>query len=344
MIRLKDFQLPSVVVQSPMANCTDLPFRLIARQKGMKFAYLEMVSAHALVHENRKTFELMKTLPEDRPVGAQLVGCDPEFMGKAAAMIEAMGCYDLIDINFGCPVPKITGNGGGSSLLREPEKARSIFKAIVSHVKRLPVTVKMRLGYSDASGHEASVIAKIAEEEGLDAIAVHGRTREQKYQGKADYEAIKRVKGSVKIPVFGNGDVLDGASALRLKEVAGVDGVMIGRGALGNPWIYREVEAALQGEAAPPAPTFQDKKQTLLDHLELEIQHNPRNAHLQMRRVACWYFKDMPNAARFRERVNTALSGTELRQAIVEFDPSRLDGGDLPESSAGPVTPPDSEH
>ena len=342
MIRLKDFQLPSVVVQSPMANCTDLPFRLIARQKGMKFAYLEMVSAHALVNENRKTFELMKTLPEDRPVGAQLVGCDPEIMGKAASMIEDMGCYDLIDINFGCPVPKITGNGGGSSLLREPDKARAIFRSIVRSVKFLPVTVKMRLGYSDASGHEASVIAKIAEEEGLDAIAVHGRTREQKYQGKADYEAIKRVKGSVKIPVFGNGDVMDGASALRLKAVAGVDGVMIGRGALGNPWIYREVEAALQGEAPPPSPTFEDKKQTLLDHLELEIKHNPRSAHLQMRRVACWYFKDMPNAARFRERVNSSLSGDELRQAILDFDPSRHEKAGLPASLDAPDIQPES--
>lgn len=322
MIRLKDFQLPSVVVQSPMANCTDLPFRLIARQKGMKFAYLEMVSAHALIHENRKTLELMKSLPEDRPVGAQLVGCDPEVMGKAAAMIEAMGCYDLIDINFGCPVPKVTGNGGGSSLLREPDKARQIFRSIVSNVKTLPVTVKMRLGYTDASGKEASVIAKIAEEEGLDAVAVHGRTREQKYQGVADYEAIRRVKDSVKIPVFGNGDVVDGASAIKLRNVAGVDGVMIGRGALGNPWIYKEVEWALAGKPIPERPTFEEKKQTLLDHLELEIQHHPRIAHLQMRRVACWYFKDMPNAARFRERVNTATSGDELRQAIAEFDPT----------------------
>ncbi len=322
MIRLKDFQLPSVVVQSPMANCTDLPFRLIARQKGMKFAYLEMVAAHALIHENRKTLELMKSLPEDRPVGAQLVGCDPEVMGKAAAMIEAMGCYDLIDINFGCPVPKVTGNGGGSSLLREPGKAREIFRAIVRNVKTLPVTVKMRLGYTDASGKEASVIAKIAEEEGLDAVAVHGRTREQKYQGIADYEAIRRVKDSVKIPVFGNGDVVDGASALRLKNVSGVDGVMIGRGALGNPWIYKEVEWALAGKPIPERPTFEEKKQTLLDHLELEIQHHPRIAHLQMRRVACWYFKDMPNAARFRERVNTATSGEELRQAIADFDPT----------------------
>lgn len=322
MIRLKDFQLPSVVVQSPMANCTDLPFRLIARQKGMKFAYLEMVSAHALVHENRKTLELMKSLPEDRPVGAQLVGCDPEVMGKAAAMIEAMGCYDLIDINFGCPVPKVTGHGGGSALLREPQKAREIFRAIVRNVKGLPVTVKMRLGYTDASGREASVIAKIAEEEGLDAVAVHGRTREQKYQGFADYEAIRRVKDTVKIPVFGNGDVVDGASALRLRKISGADGVMIGRGALGNPWIYREVELALQGKEAPPPPTFEERKQTLLDHLELEIQHHPRSAHLQMRRVACWYFKEMPHSARFRERVNSAASGEELRQAIVDFDPT----------------------
>lgn len=323
MIRLKDFTLPSVVLQSPMANCTDLPFRLIARQKGMKIAYLEMISANALVQQSRKTRELMQTTPEDRPVGAQLVGCDPELMAEAAEIIESMNCYDLVDINIGCPVPKITGHGGGSALLKEPARAREIFRAMRKKLKRLPLTVKMRLGFSDPSGAEACAIARAAEEEGLDAVAVHGRTREQKYMGQADYEAIARVKDAVKIPVFGNGDVIDGDSAVRLRKIAGVDGVMIGRGALGNPWIYKEVENALAGIAAPPKPTFAEKKQTLLDHLELEARYNPRIAHLQMRRVACWYFKEMPFAARFRERVNAVGSVEEFRQVILDFDPEK---------------------
>lgn len=312
--------MPSVVIQSPMANCTDLPFRLLSRSRGMKFAYLEMVSAHALVQESRKTLELMKTLSEDRPVGCQLVGCDPDIMGKAARIIEEMGCYDLLDINLGCPVPKITGHGGGSALLRDPEKARAIFRSIVSNLRRLPVTVKMRLGYSDATGREACEIAKIAESEGLDAVAVHGRTREQQYMGHADYEAVGRIKDAVRIPVFGNGDVMDGESALRLRRTAGVDGIMIGRGALGNPWIYREVEDALEGKTPAARPAFDEKKRTLLEHLDLEIQHNPRTAHLKMKRVACWYFKDLPGAARFRERVNRASNLEELRQSIDEYE------------------------
>ncbi|HTL47441.1 MAG TPA: tRNA dihydrouridine synthase DusB [Verrucomicrobiae bacterium] len=332
MIRLKDLNLPSVVVQSPMANCTDLPFRLIARRRGMKLAYLEMVSAHALVNESRKTFELMKTLPEDRPVGCQLVGCDPEIMGRAARMVEDMGCYDLVDINLGCPVPKITGHGGGSALLKEPEKARLIFREMVKNLRHLPLTVKMRLGFSDETGKEACEIAKIAEQEGLDGIAVHGRTRAQQYTGKANYEAVGRVRDAVKIPVFGNGDVFDGASALHLKKTSGVDGIMIGRGALGNPWIYREVEAALEGRPLPPPPTFEEKKQTLVEHMELELAHNPRSAHLQMRRVACWYFKDMPGAARFRERVNRCTSVEELREIIQGFDPSRSGEAPNPEN------------
>jgi tRNA-dihydrouridine synthase B len=325
MIRLKDFVLPSVVVQSPMASCTDLSFRLIARQKGMKFAYLEMVSASALLRDNHKTHELMKTIPADRPVGAQLVGCDPELMATAAEKIEQMGCYDLIDINLGCPVPKVTGHGGGSALLRDPEKARAIFRAMIKKMKRLPLTVKMRLGYSDESGSEAVAIAKAAEEEGLDAVAVHGRTRDQKYMGVADYEAIARIKDAVKIPVFGNGDVFDGESALRLKRISGVDGVMIGRGALGNPWIYKQVENALEGKGFLPAPTFEEKKQTLLDHLELEAIHNPRVAHLQMRRVACWYFKELPGVSRFRDKVNSVPSVDAFRQIIQEFDPHNFE-------------------
>ena len=318
MIRLKDFVLPSRVLQSPMANCTDLPFRLIAREKGMKFAFLEMVSAEALLRDNRTTAELLTTVPEDRPLGAQLVGCNPESMGKAARLIEEMG-FDWLDINLGCPVPKVTGNGGGSALLREPDTAREIFVNVIRNIKKIPVTVKMRLGYSDASGSEACTIAKLAEGAGLDAVSVHGRTRAQGYSGKADYEAIARVKDAVKIPVFGNGDVTDGESARKLCAVAGVDGVMIGRGALGNPWIYREVESALSGDPAPTLPVFEDKKRTLLRHLELEVKFYERTALLRMRRIACWYFKDIPGVAELRAKINIAPTLSELGSLLENF-------------------------
>ena len=318
MIRLKDFVLPSCVVQSPMANCTDLPFRLIAREKGMKIAFLEMVSAEALLRDNRTTAELLTTVPEDRPLGAQLVGCNPESMGKAASIIEGMG-FDWLDINLGCPVPKVTGNGGGSALLREPDTAREIFVNVVRSVKKIPVTVKMRLGYTDPSGSEACTIAKLAEAAGLDAVSVHGRTRAQGYSGKANYEAIARVKDAVKIPVFGNGDVTNGTSARELCAVAGVDGVMIGRGALGNPWIYREVESALNDDLAPTPPSFEDKKRALLRHLELEIRFHERTALFRMRRVACWYFKDLSGVAELRARINITPTLGELSSLLENF-------------------------
>lgn len=316
MIRLKSFTLP-VVVQSPMANCTDLPFRLVARSQGMAFAFLEMISSEALVRDVQRTYEMMQTVPEDRPLGAQLVGCDPDVMGEAAARIEALG-FDLVDINLGCPVPKVVSKGGGSMLLREPETAGRIFRSVVSAVTRIPVTVKMRLGFSDGSGREAAHIARIAQESGVDAVSVHGRTREQGYSGSANYEAIRCVKQAVSIPVIGNGDVMDGASAVRLREISGCDGVMLGRGALGNPWIYQEVEAALSGRMLPAPPDLAQRKRMLLQHIDLQTKYEARPlGHL--RRILCWYFKDQPCVAAFRERAHHAQSIEEMRVLVERF-------------------------
>ena len=315
MIRLAHLTLPTVV-QSPMANCTDLPFRLIARAHGMAFAFLEMISSEALVRDVQRTYELMRTVPEDRPLGAQIVGCDPAVMGEAAAKIEALG-FDLVDLNLGCPVPKIVSKGGGSQLLREPSTAAEIFRCVVQAV-RIPVTVKMRLGYSDPSGREAAHIARLAQDAGVAAIAVHGRTRAQGYTGSADYEAIGRVKASVSIPVMGNGDVVDGDSARRLRAISGCDGVMLGRGALGNHWIYSEIQAALDARPLPPPPDVAQRKQVLLRHVELQVQHEARPlGHL--RRIASWYFKDIPGVAEFRNCVNQCDSLEHLRALIRGF-------------------------
>lgn len=299
-----------------------MAFRLVGRSYGMEFAFLEMVSARALVYHNDRTLDLLKSTVEDKPLGAQLVGCEPEAMGQAAAIIENMG-FDLLDINFGCPVPKITGPGGGSALLKEPETAKKIFQNIVKNVKKIPVTVKMRKGFSDPSGKEAVLIAKIAEDHGLSGVTVHGRTREQGYTGKADWDAIGRVKEAVNIPVFGNGDVTGPEEAKRLIKVSGCDGVMIGRGALGNPWLYKTIQAVLNGEEPPETPTLEDKKKAALRHLELEVQtESEKLASLKSRKIMCWYFRDYPGSASFRDKVNRSNSTEEIKKIVEEFTPS----------------------
>lgn len=319
MIQLKNLTLKTGVIQSPMAGCTDLPYRLVSRAHGMEFCFLEMVAAESLIRGNCGAEEIMKTVPEDKPLGAQLVGCRPEAMAEAAQIVEGLG-YDLLDINFGCPVPKVAGKGAGSALLERPGEARLIFEAVIRAVKNIPVTVKMRLGVEDPSGDEAVRIAQIAEASGLSAVTVHGRTRKQGYTGQADYEAIRRVKEAVNIPVFGNGDVMSAEDAQRMKAVAGVDGVMIGRGGLGNPWIFKTVESALNGGPKPAEPTFEEKKKTLLKHMELELEtRGDRTAVCLMRRIACWYFKNIPGVSEFKAKINTCPSITEMRELIEDF-------------------------
>lgn len=307
-----------------MAGCTDLAYRLISREYGMEFSFLEMVAAESLIRNNDGALELMKTVPEDRPLGAQLVGCRAEAMGEASKIVEDMG-FDLLDINLGCPAPKIAGQGAGSALLSRPEEAGKVFDAVVKNIKKIPVTVKMRLGVEDASGDEAVAIAKIAEKSGIVAITVHGRTRVQGYSGTADYHAIGKVKQAVNIPVIGNGDVLSGEDARRLLEISGCDGIMIGRGGLGNPWIFKNVERVLNGVEPLPEPTLEEKKKALLKHLELELAHrDEKMTVLHMRRIACWYFKNLPGVAEFRGAINVCQNVPELKRLIENFGPQSL--------------------
>ncbi len=325
MLKLKNLTLNSNVIQSPMAGCTDLPYRLISRSFGMEMAFLEMVASESLVRGNKLTIEeLMKTCPEDEPLGAQLMGCEAFVMGRAAEKVEAMG-FQLVDLNLGCPAPKVAGKGSGSALLACPSKAKDIFTEVVKSVKKIPVTIKMRLGVADPTGAEAVAIAKIAEDCGISAISVHGRTRVQGYSGKANYEAIGLVKQAVKIPVIGNGDVLNGEDAKRLLSVSGCDGVMIGRGGLGNPWIFKNVEKALAGRTDFYEPSLEEKKETLLKHFELELKYRDEYcALLHMRRIGCWYFASLPGVASFRGAVNVTKTVAEMRGLIEDFSPALI--------------------
>jgi nifR3 family TIM-barrel protein len=319
MIQLKNFTLKSNVVQSPMAGCTDLAFRLIAREHGMEFAFLEMVYCEPLIRGHRKTLRFLKRAQWDKPLGAQLLGSDPENMGKAAVILEDMG-FDVLDINLGCPVRKVVAKGDGSALLKKPENAQNIFESVMRSVKKIPVTVKMRTGFTDPSGDEAVRIAKIAEASGISAIFVHGRTREQLYTGKADWQAIGRVKDAVKIPVFGNGDVTSGEDALELMKVSRSDGIMIGRAGLGNPWIYKEIESAINGHACPARPSFEEQKRIALKHIDLEVEFEGEAIGiLKCRRIACWYFKDSKGSKEFRDQVNRTTSLESMRRLINEF-------------------------
>jgi len=322
MITLKGFTLKGSTVQSPMAGCTDLAFRVLARQYGMEFAYLEMVCCEPLVRGHKKTRAFLKRTPTDRPLGAQLVGSDPAHMGKAAAILEDMG-FDVIDLNLGCPVRKIVAKGQGSALLKTPERARDIFESVVRHVKNIPVTVKMRSGFTDPSGDEAVRIAKLAEDAGVSAVCIHGRTRQQHYSGKADWQVIKRVKEAVRIPVFGNGDVYSAQDALNLIKTTGVDAIAIGRAGLGNPWIYKEIEAALNGLPPPRAPSFEEKKRAARTHVQLEIEFEGEAIGiLRSRKIVCWYFKHFRGCNEFRDRVNRTDTLEGMKRLIDEFDPS----------------------
>ena len=301
-LRIGNTILENNVILAPMAGVTDLPFRLLCREQGAGCVVTEMVSAKAILYNNRNTKELMQIHPQERPAAIQLFGSDPDIMAQIAARIED-GPYDFIDVNMGCPVPKVVNNGEGSALMKNPKQAEKVLSAMVKAVKK-PVTVKFRKGFNDTSVN-AVEFAKMAEGSGVAAVAVHGRTREQYYSGKADWDIIRQVKEAVKIPVIGNGDIFTPQDAGRMMEETGCDGIMVARGAKGNPWIFRRINHYLDTGEILPGPSIEEIQAMILryGHM-LAAYKGEQTAMREMRGHVAWYTKGMPHSAALRNEIN----------------------------------------
>ena len=300
--KIGDTLLDNNVFLAPMAGVTDLPFRLLCREQGAGMSVTEMVSAKAILYKNKNTKELLAVDRAEGPVSVQLFGSDPEIVSDIAAQVEN-GPYAFIDINMGCPVPKIVNNGEGSALMKNPKLVEEILTALVKKVKK-PVTVKFRKGFDD-DHINAVEIARIAESCGVSAVAVHGRTRAQFYSGKADWDIIRQVKETVKIPVIGNGDIFTPEDAKRMLYETGCDGLMIARGAKGNPWIFSRTLHYLEtGELLGP-PDKEELKETILRHAQLQIQFKGEYLGLcEMRKHLSWYTVGLPHSSSLRNDVN----------------------------------------
>lgn len=306
--------LENNLILAPMAGVTDLPFRLLCSGQGAALTGMEMVSAKAIMYGNKNTEGLLAIHPQEGPASLQLFGSDPKIVSEMAKRIEECP-FAILDINMGCPVPKIVNNGEGSALMREPELAGKIIAATAKAIEK-PVTVKIRKGF-DEDHVNAVELAKIAEDAGAAAVAVHGRTREQFYSGEADWEIIARVKEAVSIPVIGNGDVTDGESARKLLVQTGCDGVMIGRAARGNPWLFRQIAAYLEKGEILPAPSMEEKKEMILRHAKLQLEIKGEYTGVrEMRKHLSWYTAGLPGSARLRGSVNQAESFADIRRLV----------------------------
>ena len=316
-LKIGNIELENRYILGPMAGVTDLPFRLLCKEQGAGLLCMEMVSAKAIYYNNRNTESLLEIHPDETPVSLQLFGSDPKIMSEMAKRIEERP-FAILDVNMGCPVPKVVRNGEGSALMKEPKLVYEIVSALVKAIDK-PVTVKIRKGFDD--DHVNAVeIAKIVEEAGAAAVAVHGRTREQYYSGKADWDIIRQVKEAVSIPVIGNGDVTSPQKADVLVRQTGCDGIMIARGAEGNPWIFSEMIHWEETGELPSRPDTDEIREMMLKHARLQLKYKGEFCGIrEMRKHVAWYTKGLKGAARLREKVNAVESLEELENLLTSL-------------------------
>lgn len=314
-MQIGNIKLANPVISAPMAGVTDRAFRILARENGCGLVVTEMISDQALLYANPRTYRMLDFRDEQLPLSVQIFGSNPETMGKAASIVVERGA-GIVDINMGCPTPKIVKNGEGCALMRNPRLAGRIVEAVVSAVPGVSVTVKMRKGW-DAETVNAVEFARVVVEAGASAVAVHGRTRNQFYSGKADWNIIREVKEAVKVPVIGNGDIWSPRDAARMLQETECDGIMIGRAAMGNPWLFREIIHYLNtGEELPP-PTTAERIHTAIRHMELMVESKgERVAVCEMRKHAAWYTKGIRGAARIREAINKFNNQREIEGVL----------------------------